>query len=124
MNFDLNLTPDQNADALTGWLEAVKNGFIDKSQEIALRLDGQAARVRNAVARAMEVDAVAQPQEFSRLATEIQHELLWGIANLNMDSLTRSSGEIEVVAGQIRQHNANVATADVEELPDDLPYGS
>lgn len=114
-------TRDQLISAKKSWLGASRSSFLGNSEEIARRLEGQAERVRRLTTQAERVDPITQFQEFSRIATEIQHELLWGIANLNMDSLTRTSAEIETTAADIRQLEAGRGPTADRDFNDDDP---
>jgi hypothetical protein len=62
--------------------------FKEAIQTILTRLDDMATEVRRAEMRFTEQNA-------SKTTEQIQHAILWGLANLNLDDLTRRAAEAD-----------------------------
>lgn len=98
------LTPEQQLEALEPWNASLRRSFSAQGDTIADRLERLAEHIRtvSGPSRTLVAGLEDRPERFAGIAAEIQHEILWSLANLNLDQLTRKAGEIEATAADIR----------------------
>lgn len=87
---------DRQIASVTAWRNASVDSFNGRIEGMAERLEDLATRIRRAAKATEGPHVVGDPLRWVQAATEIQHELSWGFANLNADSLTYKAGEIQM----------------------------
>lgn len=74
-----------------------------KSERIAQALEDLAGYVRNSAA---DIDRVGETNslidQYARVASDIQHSVLWGLSNLGLDHLTERAAEADRAASVLK----------------------
>lgn len=105
METSQELTPEAQLDALEHWHASLRRSFNAQGENIAQALERLAAQTRQLTSssRTLVSGLEDRPERFTGIASEVTHDILWGLANLHLDHLTSKAGEIETTAADIRR---------------------
>lgn len=89
------------ADFELSYYESQRRHFHLSILGIAERLEELAAEVRRTASRIPGEGRTPKPTVFARVATNVQHDVLCGLANLRLDALTERVGDVQEAANAL-----------------------